>query len=81
MADQLRALAEAASLVNVDLRIFPVSAGWYPALEGPFLLVEFADRTLVVQIENRRSALFFHEQPDEGWGLSVGHQPGPQIGR
>jgi transcriptional regulator with XRE-family HTH domain len=64
MADQLRALDEASRWGNVELRIVPVSAGWHPALEGPFLLIEFADRTPVVQIENRRSALFFHEPMD-----------------
>jgi Domain of unknown function (DUF5753) len=64
MLDQLRALDEASRWANVDLRIMPVGSDWHPALEGPFVLIEFADRPTVVQVENRRSALFFHEPMD-----------------
>jgi transcriptional regulator with XRE-family HTH domain len=64
MVDQLEALDEASRWGNVEVRIVPVDAGWHPALEGPFVLIELPDRTPVVQIENRRSALFFHEQVD-----------------
>ncbi|MEV4602234.1 helix-turn-helix transcriptional regulator [Amycolatopsis sp. NPDC049253] len=64
MAEQLRALDEASCWSNVTLRAIPESAGWHPALEGPFDVLEFVDRTPVVQIENRRSALFFHESVD-----------------
>ncbi|WP_432851554.1 helix-turn-helix domain-containing protein [Amycolatopsis sp. CA-161197] len=72
MADQLRSLEEASHWANVTLRAIPESAGWHPALEGPFVLLEFADRTPVVQIENRRSALFFHEAVDvEAYQLAI----------
>ncbi len=64
MADQLRALNEASHWPNVDIRVVPASAGWHPALDGPFVLLEFADRAPVVHVENRRSALFFHEPLD-----------------
>lgn len=64
MAEQLRSLLKDAELSNVELRVVPMGAGWHPALEGPFLLVELADRSPVVQVENRRSALFFHEHDD-----------------
>jgi transcriptional regulator with XRE-family HTH domain len=64
MLDQLRALDEASRWGNVELRIVPVDSGWHPALEGPFVFIEFADRPPVVQVENRRSALFFHEPMD-----------------
>ncbi|WP_442785229.1 DUF5753 domain-containing protein [Amycolatopsis sp. H20-H5] len=36
MADQLRAVDEASRRGNVEVRAVPVSAGWHPALEGPF---------------------------------------------
>lgn len=64
MIEQLRFLPQAAEWPQVDLRIVSVGIGWHPGLEGPFLLVEFDDRAPVVQIENRRSALFFHEPDD-----------------
>lgn len=72
MAEQLRALDEASRWGNVTVRAIPESAGWHPALEGPFVLLEFADRTPVVQIENRRSALFFHQPADvEAYQLAI----------
>ncbi|WP_132874917.1 helix-turn-helix domain-containing protein [Tamaricihabitans halophyticus] len=64
MVEQLRALLEVAERPNIDIRVIPDELGWHPALEGPFVLVEFADRSPVVQLENRRSALFFHEGDD-----------------
>lgn len=64
MADQLRELLEMAKRPNIDLRIIPYGCGWHPALEGPFVLVEFHNRNPVVLVENRRSALFFHLADD-----------------
>ena len=64
MVDQLEALLKYAELDNVDLRVIPTRCGWHPGLEGPFSLAEFHDRTPVVHLENRVSALFLHE-PDE----------------
>jgi transcriptional regulator with XRE-family HTH domain len=69
MADQLTFLLEAASWVNVELRVIPYASGWHPALEGPFTIIDpkvNAERatTPVVHIENRRSGLFLHEKED-----------------
>ncbi|WP_093266670.1 helix-turn-helix domain-containing protein [Saccharopolyspora shandongensis] len=61
MAEQLRALLKYSDMENVDLRVIPMSSGWHPGLEGPFSLDRFEDRTPVVQLENRISALFLHE--------------------
>ncbi|MBA8826254.1 transcriptional regulator with XRE-family HTH domain [Saccharopolyspora lacisalsi] len=66
MVEQLRSLLADAELPNVELRVVPMGAGWHPALEGPFLLVEFTNQPPVIQVENRRSALFFHEPDDVG---------------
>jgi transcriptional regulator with XRE-family HTH domain len=64
MLDQVKDLERMASLPNVELRIVPNGVGWHPALEGPFDLVEFDDKDPVVQLENRRSGLFFHRPED-----------------
>lgn len=64
MIDQLQDMQEMAARPNVELRIVPNGAGWHPALEGPFDLVEFDDKDPVVQLENRRSGLFFHRPED-----------------
>lgn len=64
MRDQLQWLDEASRWSNVELRVMPMSAGWYAALEGPFMLIEGADRLPVVVLENRMSVLFFHEFDD-----------------
>lgn len=64
MATQLRTLLQLAELPNVDLRVLPTRTGWNPALEGPFVLAEFANRQPLVHIENRRSGQFLHEPSD-----------------
>lgn len=64
MLGQLRYLAKAAELPTVTLQVIPTDCGWHPGLEGPFVLVEFARAKPVIHLENRRSALFLHEQPD-----------------
>ncbi len=61
--EQLRFLSEMAERANVELRVVPFTSGWHPALEGPFLLID-SEQTPVVQLENRRSGLFLHEQED-----------------
>lgn len=61
MLDQLQMLQKYADISNVEIRVIPVRCGWHPGLEGPFDIVEFADRTPVVHLENRVSALFLHE--------------------
>jgi transcriptional regulator with XRE-family HTH domain len=64
MADQLRHLLDMRQRSNVDLRIVPFNSGWHPALEGPFIMIESKQATPVVQLENRRSLLFLHEDDD-----------------
>jgi transcriptional regulator with XRE-family HTH domain len=64
MAAQLTHLLEMSKRPNVEVRVIPTRSGWNPAMEGPFLLVESADTTSVVHIENRRSGLFLHRKHD-----------------
>jgi hypothetical protein len=40
LIDQLRYLFKATTWPNVEIRVIPLSRGWHPALEGPFLLIE-----------------------------------------
>ncbi|WP_173124858.1 helix-turn-helix domain-containing protein [Kibdelosporangium persicum] len=49
---------------QVDLRVVPFTAGWHPALEGPWYLIQSVRETFVVYLETRRSALFLHEEAD-----------------
>ncbi|GAA4849100.1 helix-turn-helix domain-containing protein [Saccharopolyspora rosea] len=62
--DQLQHLLDFAERPNIDIRIIPCATGWHPALEGPFFLIDFADERPIVHLENRRAALFFHEEDD-----------------
>ncbi|MEU0464993.1 helix-turn-helix transcriptional regulator [Amycolatopsis sp. NPDC006131] len=62
MAGQLRYLNELGALPNVEIRVLPFDSGWHPALEGPFTLIE--GEQPVVNLENRRSGLFLHEEAD-----------------
>lgn len=64
MKEQLRHLIAVANEPKVNLRIVPFSAGWHPALEGPFVIVESKQSNPVVQLESRTSSLLLHENTD-----------------
>lgn len=64
MAGQLDHLLKMAAQPNIDLRIVPQSAGWHPALEGPFVILTIDEATSMVHLENRRSGLFLQEGDD-----------------
>jgi transcriptional regulator with XRE-family HTH domain len=64
MAEQLRHLLRVAEAPNVDLRVIPGDSDWHPGLEGPFSLMDFEEESPIVHLENRRSALFLHEEDD-----------------
>lgn len=49
---------------QVDLWVIPFTAGWHPALEGPWYLLQTESGKTVVYLENRQSGLFLHEQAD-----------------
>ncbi|MGH3858394.1 helix-turn-helix domain-containing protein [Actinokineospora sp.] len=66
MCDQLRHLQAMVDRPNVDLRVIPIAAGWSPASEGPFILVELASGSPVVHLETRISGLFLHDRRDVG---------------
>ncbi|MCA1187390.1 MULTISPECIES: Scr1 family TA system antitoxin-like transcriptional regulator [unclassified Saccharopolyspora] len=63
LVPQLRFLDQVAARPNIELRIVPLASGWHPGLEGPFLLIRTGLEE-VVQLENRKSGLFLHEQAD-----------------
>jgi transcriptional regulator with XRE-family HTH domain len=68
MREQLEHLLDEAKRPNVALQAIPIASDWSPALEGPFNLIVPRDdadpATTVVQLENRRSGLFMHEEDD-----------------
>ena len=64
LVEQLRYLFSFTTWPNVEIRIIPLSRGWHPALEGPFMLIESRESGPVVHLENRRSGLFLHDKAD-----------------
>lgn len=64
LVDQLRHLVEMADHPNVDLRVVPFTAGWVPALEGGWTVIESDEAPTVIHLENRKSGLFLHEDGD-----------------
>ncbi|GAA2772673.1 helix-turn-helix transcriptional regulator [Saccharopolyspora taberi] len=56
MIDQLRQLAKWADLDNVTVQVLPADRRYTPALEGPFVLIEFDRTKPVVQLEHYRSS-------------------------
>jgi transcriptional regulator with XRE-family HTH domain len=63
LAAQLRFVLDMARRPNVEFRVIRYDSGWHPGLEGPFLLIESGQGT-VVHLENRKSGLFLHEDAD-----------------
>lgn len=63
MLEQVGHLQDVATWPNVELRVVPFDSGWHPQLEGPCLVIESEDET-VVHLEVRGSVLFIHEEPD-----------------
>lgn len=62
--EQINYLLEMSRRPNIDLRIIPYGIGWHPGLEGAFTLIESAGATPVVFLENRKSALYLHQEAD-----------------
>jgi transcriptional regulator with XRE-family HTH domain len=56
MGDQLRQLAKWAALDNVVVQVIPMDHTYTPALEGPFVLIEFDRAKPVVHLEHYRSS-------------------------
>jgi transcriptional regulator with XRE-family HTH domain len=57
MVEQLRHLLHLGQRPQVSIMVLPLSAGYLPALEGPFVLLEFDNnRKPVVYLEHYRSA-------------------------
>lgn len=66
LARQLRHLLDvvADDSLQVDVRVIPFAAGWSPASEGGWHVMEFADAPTVIQMENRRGGVFMHDPDD-----------------
>ncbi len=73
---QLKYLLEAVEMPHVNLQVLPFSAGEHCGLEGPFLILRFADKadTDVVYVENTMSAVYLEKQDDvDRYGLMFEH--------
>ncbi|MER7011410.1 DUF5753 domain-containing protein [Saccharopolyspora sp. NPDC000359] len=66
MLDQLRQLEKWAELANVSIQVLPVNRTYSPALEGPFVLIEFDRTKPVVQLEHYRSSTTITDARDVG---------------
>lgn len=62
MRRQLRTLVDAADRPNITIRAVPLAAGAHPGLEGPFLVLEFADDPALVYLENWSNSAFLEEE-------------------
>jgi len=74
MHRQLLHLLSAAAQPNVTLRVVPISAGAHAGLRGPFVILEFADETALVHVENQSTGLFLEEEADlSAYRLALGN--------
>ncbi|WP_179724933.1 helix-turn-helix domain-containing protein [Saccharopolyspora hordei] len=58
MHRQLRHLMDSAERDNITIRVLPTALGAHPGMEGPFVLLEFADEPTLVYLEHRGNSAF-----------------------
>jgi hypothetical protein len=76
MADQLARLVEAAALPNVTLQVLAFAAGAHSAMDSPFMILGFPERTDpdVVYVEHLAQALYLETPPDvDGYTQAFDH--------
>ena len=66
MADQLKHLLVIAESPTIDLRVIPFDVGGHAAIDGSFVLLEFADNRPIVHVEQLSSGLFLDQAIDVG---------------
>ncbi|WP_089302683.1 helix-turn-helix domain-containing protein [Haloechinothrix alba] len=64
MADQLAHLRSWSRMDNVTVQVLPAEQGWSPALDGPFLLLEFPRARPIVHLEHYRSSVSLFNKRD-----------------
>ncbi|MCA1185543.1 MULTISPECIES: helix-turn-helix transcriptional regulator [unclassified Saccharopolyspora] len=64
MVEQLRHLSEWVQRDNVEAQVLPLGGGYSPALEGPFVLIEFSRDKPVVHLEHYRSSTTITDAKD-----------------
>lgn len=64
MADQLHELRQWAHHPHVTVQVLAARGEWSPALDGPFLLLEFAKTLPIVHLEHHRSSLSLYDKKD-----------------
>ncbi len=69
MTEQLRSLTERAELPNVTLQVLPFAAGPHPAVDSPFSVLTFTERTdqAVVYVETATENLYLEDPQVVGW--------------
>jgi transcriptional regulator with XRE-family HTH domain len=74
MHRQLHHLLGAAEQPHVTLRVVPLAAGAHAGLRGPFVILEFAEETALVYLENHSTVLFLEEEADlAGYRVALGN--------
>lgn len=61
IAEQPRLIVAAAAPPNITVQVIPFDQGRHIALNGPFVLLDFANARTIVHLEHRRSSLFLDE--------------------
>ena len=64
MRRQLERLEELGSRDRISIQVVPFTAGGYPGLLGPFVVLEFSDDDTLLYLENRNDVVI-RDDPDE----------------
>lgn len=72
---QIHHLIEASERGNVTIQVLPYASGAHPGIDGPFVMLEYPERTDldVVLVENMTSSLYLHEDEVERYTLVFEH--------
>jgi transcriptional regulator with XRE-family HTH domain len=64
MRDQLGFLLESSFRSRIDVRVIPTAVGTHPGLNGPFVIMDYAEMPSLIHLENMVASLYLEEESD-----------------
>jgi transcriptional regulator with XRE-family HTH domain len=87
MREQLNYLVEMAKRPSVNIQIVPAYVGAHAGMEGPFVIMDYAELPSIVHVENKVASLYLEESRDlQAYRLAykdllaVAHSPEHSVG-
>ncbi|HEV8556446.1 MAG TPA: helix-turn-helix transcriptional regulator [Actinophytocola sp.] len=64
MRDQLGCLLEASYRSRINVRIVPAEVGGHPGMNGPFVIMDYAELPSLIHLENKVASLYLDDASD-----------------